>query len=89
MAEKDFMTKKVIYVSPTTKVAKAADIMKEQGIHRLPAAQRKGLSVYRPRSQVRGQKPARRQGAGAQIRQVAKLPLRHPLQRQPSLLLGS
>ena len=32
----DFMTKKVIYVSPTTKVAKAADIMKEQGIHRLP-----------------------------------------------------
>ena len=30
------MTKKVIYVSPTTKVAKAADIMKEQGIHRLP-----------------------------------------------------
>ncbi|MDD3015150.1 CBS domain-containing protein [Lactococcus chungangensis] len=36
MAVKDFMTKKVIYVSPTTKVAKAADIMKEQGIHRLP-----------------------------------------------------
>ena len=30
------MTKKVIYVSPTTKIAKAADIMKEQGIHRLP-----------------------------------------------------
>lgn len=36
MAVKDFMTKKVIYVSPETKVAKAADIMKEQGIHRLP-----------------------------------------------------
>lgn len=36
MAVKDFMTKKVIYVSPATKVAKAADIMKEQGIHRLP-----------------------------------------------------
>jgi acetoin utilization protein AcuB len=36
MAVKDFMTKKVIYVSPKTKVAKAADIMKEQGIHRLP-----------------------------------------------------
>src|SRR5574337_1278795 len=36
MAVKDFMTKKVIYVSPTTKIAKAADIMKEQGIHRLP-----------------------------------------------------
>ncbi|GFH40443.1 CBS and ACT domain-containing protein [Pseudolactococcus insecticola] len=36
MAVKDFMTKKVIYVSPATKIAKAADIMKEQGIHRLP-----------------------------------------------------
>ena len=36
MAVKDFMTKKVIYVSPTTKIAKAADIMKEQGIHILP-----------------------------------------------------
>ena len=36
MAVKDYMTKKVIYVSPTTKIAKAADIMKEQGIHRLP-----------------------------------------------------
>jgi acetoin utilization protein AcuB len=36
MAVKDFMTKKVIYVSPETKVARAADIMKEQGIHRLP-----------------------------------------------------
>lgn len=36
MVVKDFMTKKVIYVSPTTKIAKAADIMKEQGIHRLP-----------------------------------------------------
>ena len=36
MAVKDFMTKKVIYVSPTTEIAKAADIMKEQGIHRLP-----------------------------------------------------
>ncbi|GFH42913.1 CBS domain-containing protein [Lactococcus hodotermopsidis] len=36
MAVKDFMTKKVIYVSPETKVARAADIMKEQHIHRLP-----------------------------------------------------
>lgn len=36
MVVKDFMTKKVIYVSPNTKIAKAADIMKEQGIHRLP-----------------------------------------------------
>lgn len=36
MVVKDFMTKKVIYVSPSTKIAKAADIMKEQGIHRLP-----------------------------------------------------
>ena len=43
MAVKDFMTKKVIYVSPTTKVAKAADIMKEQGIHRLPVIENEKL----------------------------------------------
>lgn len=36
MAVKDFMTKKVVYVSPETTVAKTADIMKEQGLRRLP-----------------------------------------------------
>ncbi|MBM9832369.1 CBS domain-containing protein, partial [Enterococcus faecalis] len=33
---KDFMTKRVIYVSPETTVATAADLMREHGIHRLP-----------------------------------------------------
>lgn len=36
MAVKDFMTKKVIYVSPETPVAAAADLMREHRIHRLP-----------------------------------------------------
>ena len=36
MAVKDFMTRKVIYISPDTTVAHAADMMREQGIHRLP-----------------------------------------------------
>lgn len=36
MAVKDFMTTKVVYVSPETTVAKTADIMKEQGLRRLP-----------------------------------------------------
>ncbi|MGT2846887.1 CBS and ACT domain-containing protein [Streptococcus massiliensis] len=36
MAVKDFMTRKVVYISPETTVAHAADIMREQGIHRLP-----------------------------------------------------
>lgn len=36
MAVKDFMTKKVVYVSPDTSVAHAADLMKEQGLRRLP-----------------------------------------------------
>lgn len=36
MAVKDFMTKKVVYVSPETTVAHAADLMKEHRIHRLP-----------------------------------------------------
>ncbi len=36
MAVKDFMTKKVFYVSPETTVAHATDIMREKGIHRLP-----------------------------------------------------
>ena len=36
MAVKDFMTRKVIYISPDTTVAHAADMMREQSIHRLP-----------------------------------------------------
>ncbi|WEV45256.1 CBS domain-containing protein [Streptococcaceae bacterium ESL0687] len=36
MAVKDFMTKEVISVSPDTKVAKVADLMREKNIHRLP-----------------------------------------------------
>lgn len=36
MAVKDFMTKKVIYISPDTTIAHAADLMREQNIHRLP-----------------------------------------------------
>ena len=36
MAVKDFMTRKVVYISPDTTVAHTADIMREQGLHRLP-----------------------------------------------------
>lgn len=36
MAVKDFMTKKVVYVSPETTIAHAADLMKEQDLRRLP-----------------------------------------------------
>ncbi|KXT78476.1 CBS domain-containing protein [Streptococcus sp. DD13] len=36
MAVKDFMIRKVIYISPETTVAAAADLMREKGIHRLP-----------------------------------------------------
>ncbi|MFC3931338.1 CBS domain-containing protein [Streptococcus dentapri] len=36
MAVKDFMTRKVVYVSPDTTVAHAADIMRDQGLRRLP-----------------------------------------------------
>ena len=36
MVVKDFMTRKVVYISPDTTVAHAADIMREQGLHRLP-----------------------------------------------------
>ena len=36
MAVKDFMTRKVIYISPDTTVAHAADIMRAQELHRLP-----------------------------------------------------
>ncbi|MCI5870529.1 MAG: CBS domain-containing protein, partial [Streptococcus sp.] len=36
MSVKDFMTKKVVYVSPDTTVAHVSEIMREQGLRRLP-----------------------------------------------------
>ena len=36
MAVKDFMTRKVVYISPDTTIAHAADIMRDQKLHRLP-----------------------------------------------------
>lgn len=36
MAVKDFMTRKVVYISPETTISHAADLMREQDIHRLP-----------------------------------------------------
>ena len=36
MAVKDFMTRKVVYISPNTTLAHAADMMREQKLHRLP-----------------------------------------------------
>lgn len=36
MAVKDFMTKKVVYVSPDTTVAQVAELMREQSLRRLP-----------------------------------------------------
>ena len=36
MAVKDFMTRKVVYISPDTTIAHAADMMREQELHRLP-----------------------------------------------------
>jgi acetoin utilization protein AcuB len=36
MAVRDFMTRKVIYISPETTIAHAADLMRAQDIHRLP-----------------------------------------------------
>ncbi len=36
MSVNDFMTRKVIYISPETTIAHAADLMREQDIHRLP-----------------------------------------------------
>lgn len=36
MAVKDFMTSKVVYISPDTTIAHAADMMREQKLHRLP-----------------------------------------------------
>lgn len=36
MAVKDYMTKDVVTITPNTGVAQAADIMRDQGIRRLP-----------------------------------------------------
>ena len=36
MAVRDFMTRKVVYISPNTTIAHAADMMREQKLHRLP-----------------------------------------------------
>ncbi len=36
MSVKDFMTRKVVYISPDTTIAYAADLMREQDLHRLP-----------------------------------------------------
>ena len=36
MAVKDFMTRKVVHISPDTTIAHAADIMRDQKLHRLP-----------------------------------------------------
>ena len=36
MAVKDFMTRKVVYISPDTTIAHAAEIMRDQKLHRLP-----------------------------------------------------
>ena len=44
---------------------------------------------HRPGGQVRVKKPARRQGAGPEVRAFAELPLCHTLQWEPALLLGS
>lgn len=43
MAVKDFMTRKVVYISPETTIASAADLMREQGIHRLPVMEQDRL----------------------------------------------
>ena len=36
MSLKDLMTRKVVYISPDTTIAHAADLMREQDLHRLP-----------------------------------------------------
>lgn len=45
MAVKDFMTRKVVYVSPDTTVAHTADMMREQGLRRLPVIEMIDLLV--------------------------------------------
>ncbi len=53
MSVKDFMTRKVVYISPDTTVAHAADIMREQDLHRLPVIEMISWLVWslRERSQ--------------------------------------
>lgn len=36
MSVKDFITRKVVYISPDTTIAHAADLMREKDLHRLP-----------------------------------------------------
>lgn len=43
MSVKDFMTSKVIYISPDTTVAKASDKMREQDLRRLPVVENNRL----------------------------------------------
>lgn len=43
MSVKDFMTKKVVYVSPDTTVAHVAEIMREQRLRRLPVIEKDKL----------------------------------------------
>lgn len=43
MAVKDFMTTDVVCISPTTTVAKAADLMREKGLRRLPVVEKDKL----------------------------------------------
>lgn len=43
MAVKDFMTRKVVYISPDTTIAHAADVMREQNLHRLPVMEQDKL----------------------------------------------
>ncbi len=38
MPVKDFMTKKLVYVSPDTTVAEAADLLREHHLRRLPVS---------------------------------------------------
>ena len=40
MSVKDFMTRKVVYISPDTTIAHAADLMREQDLHRLPVIEK-------------------------------------------------
>lgn len=39
MPVKDFMTKKLVYVSPDTTVAEAADLLREHHLRRLPVVE--------------------------------------------------
>lgn len=43
MAVRDFMTRKVVYISPETTIAHAAEMMREQGLHRLPVIEQDKL----------------------------------------------